>query len=44
MKEAAIGREQSVIAHREAAAVAEPADRAHHDPGTVILPRAILTN
>jgi len=40
MKEAAVGREQPVIAHREPAEVAEPADGAFHDPAAPIAAEA----
>ena len=36
MKEAAVGREQTVIAHGQSAEVAEPADRALDDPAASI--------
>jgi len=39
MKEAAIGREQAIIAHRQSAEVAEPADRALDDPAAPIAPQ-----
>ncbi len=40
MKEAAIGCQQPVIAHREPAEVAEPADCALHDPAAPIAAEA----
>lgn len=40
MKEAAIGRQQSVIAPREPAEVGEPSERALHDPAAPIAAEA----
>ncbi len=40
MKEAPVGCEQPVIAHRQAAEVAEPTERALHDPAPAIPPQA----